>query len=291
MSPDAPRSRIFGFEAEVLAQSRRGDGRHRVLKIELGGRPVVLKLFGRKRSVLRERLRDLGQRFIVGKTGMAPSVRCRTERETIELWRRHGFDVPALLDVELPPEVPHPRLAFEFVEGGLVTRYLASREVFPQHKRTLIERLAREWSRRHALAIRLREPRLIQAHAFFGHLIRSPREPGRPPRIVTFDFEVGWARRGAVARLASLEIAQYLESLHRWVRPEEFEPLLESFVRAYPDRARLARVAPDARRGKVPWLAPLSALARRVRGGDRGARRLPEILAQFERVLQSAPAD
>jgi hypothetical protein len=80
---------LFGPGALLLAQSSRGDGRHLVVRAHAKGgatgRYHVFKLFGRKRSLLRESLRDFGQRVLVGKTGVRAERRARVEQEVLEL--------------------------------------------------------------------------------------------------------------------------------------------------------------------------------------------------------------
>ena len=281
----------FGLkpEPELLAESARGDGLHCVLKIELAGRPLVLKVYGRKRDRLRDFLRDVGHRVLIGKTGMTPLARRRTVRETLALWRAHGFDVPATVDAPLPATVPPNHLLCEFVPGRLLHLVIADRSVPLAEKSRLLATLAREWSRRHALALALREPRLIQSHAFLGHVIHvaaGTRKDGGDSgeRLVTFDFEVAWARRAAIPRLISLELAQQFDSLTKWAPREQFESLLASFVRAYPERPRLERMPADVRSGRLPLLAPITRLGLALR--ERGPGRKRAMLAAFEQALR-----
>ncbi len=291
------RVQLHGLDGELLARSDRGDGRHLVVKVELAGRPAVIKLYGRKRDWLRDVLRDLGHRWIVGKTGMTAAARCRTERETLELWRRHGFDVPALvepavLDATLPADLPPLRLVCEYVVGRELSDQIADPGEPLVEKERLLALLAREWSRRHTLAIAITEPRLIQAHAMLAHVIHVAARDGvgdgvghgTVERLVTHDFEVAWAKRSAVARLVSLEIAQLLDSLARAVPQEQLAPLVAAFVRGYPERARLARVGPDVRRGRLPLLGLVTRLGLLVR--ERGPGRKVAVLAHLEAALR-----
>jgi hypothetical protein len=274
----------FGLEAEVLAHSHRGDDRHMVLKIERGGRPLVLKLYGRKRDAIRDFLRDFGHRAIVGKTGMTPEARMRTERATLELWTREGFDVPRLVDdVELPAEVPPLRLLFEFVPGEPAQLLFASGRVPLEAKVPRMEALAREWGRRHARALELDEPGLVQAHATIAHVLISPQADGTE-RVVTFDFEVAWQPRHSVKRLISLELAQNLDSLARRASAWHLEALIAAIVRAYPDRSRLERLPKDVRRGRLPVFSALTRLGLWLR--ERGPGRKLAALELLERELR-----
>jgi hypothetical protein len=244
--------RLFGLEAEVLAQSRRGDGRHLVLKVERAGAPFVLKLYGRKRDWLRDFLRDLGQRFVVGKSGMKPERRRATERASLELWRSHGFDVPRVLDdVALPSEVPPLRLVLEWVPGRPMNDVLADVGVGVEAKRRLLAGCAAEWTRRHEKAIALREPRLLHAHAYFGHVLVSGGRggsAGEMPRLVSLDFEVAWTR-GDVERLVARELAGFLRSLSKRAPAAELPALRDALVDGYAPRDRIAGVVDRAPRG------------------------------------------
>ncbi len=247
---------LFGLDAEVLAHSERGDGRHWVLKVELDGRPLVVKLYGRKRDWLRDFLRDVGQRFLVGKSGMTPAARMQTERATLELWHRHGFRVPRVLDATLPAEVPKLRLVLESIEGGTVRDLLADPRVPLMEKRRVTAQCVSEWTRRHELALRLREPGLIQVHATFGHVLRSG------DALVTFDFEVAWRRRD-VERLVEIELLGFLGSFGPWVAADQLDLLLETVVAGYSPRDRLAAVARSWRGRRSPAdAAVLERLAR-----------------------------
>ena len=263
-----------GLAGELLARSARGDGKHLVLKVELGGRPAVVKLYGRKRDWLRDWLRDVGQRLLVGKSGMTPAARCRTERETLALWRAHGCDVPAALELPLPPEVPPLRLVSEWIDGQLLFVPIRDPRVALAEKQRLLARLAAEWGRRHELALRLREPRLIQAHAMLGHVLwvaAGASGPGSAERLVTFDFEVTWARRAASPRRVAHELMQLLESIAAFAPLDQIGPLIAAFVAAYPERGWLPRCNAFAR--ACLWLR------------ERGPRRKQAVFRHLEGAL------
>jgi hypothetical protein len=276
-----PRERVtrFGLDGELLAWSARGDGRHLVLKVELGGRPAVVKLYGRKRDWLRDWLRDVGQRLLVGKSGMTPAARCRTERETLALWRAHGFDVPAALDLPLPPEVPPLRLVSEWIEGRLLQVPIRDPDVPLAEKQRLVARLAAEWGRRHELALRLREPRLLQTHAMLGHVLwvaAGATAAGSAERLVTFDFEVTWARRAASPRRVAQELMQLLESIAAFAPLQEIGPLIAAFAAAYPEPGWLPRCNAFAR--ACLWLR------------ERGPRRKQAVVRHLDEVRARSEA-
>jgi hypothetical protein len=233
---------LFGPGALLLAQSSRGDGRHLVVRAHAKGgatgRWHVFKLFGRKRSFLRESLRDFGQRVLVGKTGVRAERRARIEQEVLELWRREGFDVPRVEEnVALPPGVAPPVVVMEFVSGRPLDQALADPGVALAEKERLLEWLGREWARRHARAKELREPKLIQVHASLDHVIHhTGHDSARGERLVTFDFEVAWTRRHPIARLAKWERDREDESLQRCAPPQQLAALRAALERGYAGR-------------------------------------------------------
>lgn len=277
---------LYGLEGEVLARSRRGDGRQLVLRTSIAGTPVVVKLYGGKRDWIRDRVRGLGHRWLLGKTGMGPRDRWRTERACLETWRAHGFDVPELLDLPLPRAIPPLHIQQEFIRGTPLHRILASARVALAEKQRLLGWLAQDWGRRHALALASGELRLVQAHAALGHVFHVPAGtagPASPERLVTLDFEVAWSRPSALARLPSLEIAQLLDSLVRCAPFDQIDALMQTFVASYPDARRLSLVSEDARRGRLPLFAWLTRLGLLLR--ERGPRRKLAALRYFEAAL------
>ncbi|MEX2207155.1 MAG: hypothetical protein WEF50_13080 [Myxococcota bacterium] len=264
-SPGAP-VRVAGLDARLLAVSRRGDGRHQVVSARLGGRDVVVKLYGRKRPWLPTLARAFGHRFLVGKTGLGARTRCDTEARLLRLWREHGFAVPELLALELPESDPRPYLVLEQVQGRTVQSELRDPAVRLERLETGMALFAADWCRRHALAERLREPGLVHAHPSFSHLL------DRAGEWVTFDLEYAYTDARRVETLVAVEIAGFVASLLRAAGPRA-KPLLRALVAAYPDRARLARVGGSAGVGRFPALDWLTAHLPRVRASGRSKNR------------------
>jgi tRNA A-37 threonylcarbamoyl transferase component Bud32 len=250
--------RVAGLDARLLAISRRGDGRHQVVSARLGGRDVVVKLYGRKRPWLPTLARSFGHRFLVGKTGLGARTRCDTEARLLGLWRAHGFAVPELLELTLPEPDPRPYLVLEHVQGRTVQSELRDPTVRLERLETGIALFAGDWCRRHALAERLREPGLVHAHPSFSHLL------DRAGEWVTFDLEYAYTDARRVETLVAVEIAGFVASLLRAAGPRA-KPLLRALVAAYPDRERLARVGRSAGVGRFPALDWLTAHLPRVR--------------------------
>jgi tRNA A-37 threonylcarbamoyl transferase component Bud32 len=247
------------LDPTVLAVSPRGNGKHVVVKATLGGRPVVVKLYGRKRPWLHTILREIGVHF-VGRSSTLPGKRCAAERGVLELWRRHGFDVPEVLDVVLPSSEKRPHLVLEWVPGRDLRTLVADRSVALAEKKALLARFARGWSRRHDLALELREPRLIQVHPGFHHVLVAG------DRLVQFDFELTYTLPGAVPRLIQREIVGFLRTLRSSAR-ESYDELLGEVTAAYGARERIEAAAATLARGRMRGRRWMRAKLQRLRGG------------------------
>jgi tRNA A-37 threonylcarbamoyl transferase component Bud32 len=269
--------RVAGLDGRLLAHSARGDGGHQVVSARLGGREVVVKLYGRKRALAPTLARAFGHRFLVAKSGLAARTRRDTEARLLRLWRAHGFAVPEVLDVPLPEPDPRPYLLLENVAGRTVSAELRDPSTPSATLAAGLERFARDWSRRHDLAERLAEPGLVHAHASFNHLI------DRDGEWVAFDFEYAYTDARRVPALVSVEIAGFVASLAHYAGAR-FEPLLAALVAAYPERARLARAAREAAVGRFPLVERVSRVVPGLR--DRGPRKQRAGLAALARALE-----
>jgi len=260
-SPGAP-VRVAGLDARLLAVSRRGDGRHQVVSARLGGREVVVKLYGRKRPWFPTLARSFGHRFLVAKTGLGARTRRDTEARLLRLWRQHGFAVPEVLELSLPEPDARPYLVLERIEGRTVQSELRDAAVPLERLETGIARFGADWCRRHALAERLHEPGLVHAHPSFSHLL------DRGGEWVTFDLEYAYTDPRRVDTLVAVEIAGFVASLLRAAGPRA-ESLVRALVAAYPDRDRLARVGQSAAVGRFPALDRITAHLPTVRASGK----------------------
>jgi hypothetical protein len=269
MKPDVGRAvRVGGLDGVLMARSERGDGRHQVVSVRLGGREVVLKVYGRKRAHLPTALRGFGHRFLVGKTGLSARARRDTERRLLLLWRAHGFAVP--------DPIAEPHLVMERLAGPTVDARLRE----PAAHGALVAQLARfaaEWSRRHGLAERLREPGLVHAHPGFAHLLNADGA------WAAFDFEYAYTDAGRVEELVAVEIAGFVASLRR-AAGTRAPALLRALVAGYPERGRLERAARGGAVGRFRALEPLARLVPSLRG--RGPRKLRESIAALGDALE-----
>jgi tRNA A-37 threonylcarbamoyl transferase component Bud32 len=266
MQSESPQSKkhttFLGMQAQVLAASKRGDGSHRVLKIEYQGKHAVVKCYGLKGSRLQALSRQFGSRLLLGKSTYTARGRCATERSVLELWRREGFDVPAVVDFALLEKAGQPCLAMEWVTGPLLSKIIRDADEPLARKKELIARFAETAGRRHARALELHEPGLVFKHPTFSHVIVSGE------RLVHFDFEQALTHTGAIERYIRHEIAGFLHALPRADR-QLFSALFTAFSAGYPDRQRLDLVIAELQRfGTVPlapWLEPFGWLFLRFR--------------------------
>jgi hypothetical protein len=274
---------------EVLTVSLRGDGTQRVLRSR-GPSPVVIKFFGLKRNRFRTVLRQFGSLFIVGKSSIRAAARREMERSVLILWRKEGFDVPELLDSRLPEENANLCLAMENLRGPSLIAALCGNRMSLEDKCDFVARFADVCGKRHARALQLKEPRLFLEHPTFEHVLFDG------DRMVHIDFEIVFTRTTGLEGLIGREITGFLRSLAK-TTDEEFLPLLEAFVSAYPDRARLEAVRDDLLKyGTVPvldWMrrVPFAGLVGRAFRGRKGEIRqaIAKILDKVLRAADDSP--
>lgn len=268
--------KIDPSQAEVLDVSRRGDGRQRVLKVEHEGRPLVLKCYGLKRSRMRVVARQFGSLFLVGKSSIRAEARRATELDVLRLWDEEGFGVPEVYDLPgLPDDVPC--IAMEYIPAPTVNDLLKDPARPLEVKQKIISRYAEVWSRRHARAVQLREPRLLLENPTLDHVFVHGM------RMVHFDFEIVFTRTTDLERLARREIAGILWSMAK-MSGSDFSPLLDAVLTAYPDHTLFEQTANDLLTyGNVPVIGWTAWLSRLTRNRERYTQRL-----DFARTLQQA---
>jgi hypothetical protein len=243
MSPDGSRS---ASAPEALAMSLPPGAR--LLKASLRKRGNVLLLFGegdaarvlklyrRRYGTLGECLSSLSHRLIERKRGVGARERFETERETMALWERHGFDVFRRYDLPLPAGIEPPGLWLEHCPGETLANRLRDPGVPAGDSASLMERLGALLSRRHRLALELDEPLLAHEHATFKHFLLSGE------RLITFDFEGGYRRGFPAIEALAQELASTLRSFHKYGGAGA-DRLLDVWMQGYADSAQLRRIA------------------------------------------------
>jgi hypothetical protein len=206
-------------------------------KVPFRGGHAVLKVYYGSRSTLEMLAKSFGNVVFEGQTSYMPRTRLEMERECLALWRRHGFRV---FDVYDDVEVRAPGCP----EGGyLLLEYVAAEKLIDRMRdagRPVEERLATwrrflpEWGRRHELAVREREPRLVHENGDTKHVMLVGDD------FLWFDFEMVYRSRSRVEEYVGHEIIQYVWNLLRSLPPEMHGPLLAETVEHYPHPRFLA---------------------------------------------------
>jgi hypothetical protein len=252
-------------------------------RIPYRGGEAVLKVYYGSRPLWRYMTGTFGNLVFSGQTSFMPKARLRTELECIALWRRHGFRVFDVYDVTvIAPGVPPDGYAvYEYVPGRRFVDLLPDPAVPEEEKLALYRRFLEEWHRRHELAIRTRDPRLIHENGDMKHVMLWKDE------LVWFDFEMCFRSRRRVREFVAREILAYLKSLGKVLGAERFDHYLEETVRHYPGREHLEYAHTYIFRNPNPlrrigrWLDyRLKARPRKPFSKHNVARRLREMLAR-----------
>ena len=245
---------------QTLNISRRGDGRQQVIKVAHHEKFVVLKCYGLKRTRLKVLFRQLGSLFLVGKSSITAKARHDTELDVLSLWKREGFDVPEVYPLKKPPQDIPYCIAMEYIPSPTVAELLQDNQKSLSFKKEAIARYARVWGKRHARALELGEPRLLQENPTLSHVFVSR------DRLVHFDFEIVFTRKKDLKRLVRREIVGILRSMSK-ASGDSFSPLLDTLLEAYPDLSYFRETAWELfRYGTVPvmgWTAIFHRFTRR----------------------------
>ncbi len=254
--------------AQILNISRRGDGRHQVLKVVHDEKFVVLKCYGLKRTRLKVLFRQLGSLFLVRKSSITTKARHDTELDVLSLWKREGFDVPEVYPLQkLPQDIPYC-IAMEYIPSPTVAELLQDDQKSLAFKKEVIARYARIWGKRHARALELGEPRLLQENPTLSHVFVSR------DRLVHFDFEIVFTRKKDLKRLVRREIVGILRSMSK-ASGDSFSPLLDTLLDAYPDLSHFRQTAWELLLyGTVPVIGWTAIFHRLTRGKKRYSKRM-----------------
>jgi hypothetical protein len=102
---------------------RKGRGGNLLLLDDTPCREALLKVYRRRGSALSQGAKRFSYRVIERKRGVTPAQRCTLERRHLALWRKQGFDVPALIERPLPePFAADPASWMEYCPGPLLRR-------------------------------------------------------------------------------------------------------------------------------------------------------------------------
>jgi hypothetical protein len=252
-------------------------------KIPFRGGFAVVKVYRGSRGPL-ETLRKSLQNRASGQTSYRARTRLRVERECLDAWRKQGFRVYDTFDdvvIDAPQCPPGSYAVFEYRKGPSLNEHLADASLPEDARFATWRRFLLEWGRRHALAIELRDTRLVHENGDGKHVMVF--DDG----FLWLDFEVIWTDAARISEHVSHEIVQYLWQISKSI-PEPLRPrLLRETASHYPDRDRLR----DAWRLFLAHPRPLMRAARRLdRRTPRGRKPTSKYaVAERLRALIEAP--
>ena len=177
---------------------------------------------------------------------------------------------------ELPADFPCC-IAMEWISGPTIAALLLDKDTPLDHKKNIIARYAGIWAKRHARALALSEPRLLQENPTLSHVFVSNG------RLVHFDFEIVFTRKKDLERLVRREIVGVLHSLAK-TSEDDFRPLLDTLLDNYPDLTHFRQTARELLDyGTVPMLGWTAGLHRLTRKRKRYRKRMA-----FVKILNEA---
>lgn len=231
-------------------------------KVPFRGGWAVLKVYYGSRPLWETWLKSLGNVVFEGQTSYMPKTRLRVERECLELWRKRGFRTFQVYDdveVRAPAAQCPPGgwLLLEYVSEPKLVGYMPDERIPLEERFATWRRFLAEWSLRHDVAEREREPRLVHENGDGKHVMILPTG-----EFLWFDFEMVFRSRARVPEYVAHEIVQFLWNLLRHAPGELGERILAETAAHYPNKARL-RLAHDV------FLRHPSALHRLGRALDR----------------------
>ncbi|MDF1662127.1 MAG: hypothetical protein P1V97_10165 [Planctomycetota bacterium] len=210
-------------------------------KIPFRGGWAVLKVYYGSRSNWVRLTKSFNNVVLLGQTSYFPQTRRRVERECLELWDKHGFKVFDWyddVDVIAPNCPPNGYLLCGHVDAPTLEDHLVDESIDIETRFETYHRFLKEWCRRHDIAERENEPRLMHENGDFGHVMLVGDD------FLWFDLEMVYRSRRRVAEFLWHEIIQYLWYILRKAPESVKSRIVEETVAGYPNRERLKR-APD----------------------------------------------
>ena len=190
---------------------------------------AVLKVYYGSRS----RLRYIGgsvSNFFEGQTSFMPRARMVNEKKCLKIWREAGFRVFDTYGDVIVKDLPEGGyMLFEYLSALKFTDYFGEASVSLEDRLATYRRFLKEWYRRHDMAIKRQEPRLVHENGDMKHVMIVGDQ------FLFFDFEMTYRSRRKVKEFVTREILAYLKSLGKIVGPELFPVFLKETIEHYPD--------------------------------------------------------
>ena len=190
---------------------------------------AVLKVYYGTRSMLRYISGTISNLF-EGQTSFMPRARMVNEQKCMKIWREAGFRVFDTYDDVIVKGLPEGGyMLFEYLPALKFKDYFGDASVPLEDRLHTYRRFLKEWYRRHDLAIKRREPRLVHENGDMKHVMIVDDQ------FLFFDFEMIYRSRRRVREFVTREILAYLKSLGKIVGPELFPVFLKETINHYPD--------------------------------------------------------
>jgi hypothetical protein len=188
---------------------------------------AVLKVYFGTRSVLRYIGGSISN-FFEGQTSFMPRARMRNEKRCLQIWRDAGFRVFETYDDVIVKGLPAGGyMLFEYLPALQFKDYFPDAAISIEERLDTYRRFLKVWHRRHELAVKQQEPRLVHENGDLKHVMLVDDQ------FLFFDFEMTYRSRLRVPEFISREILAYLKSLGKIVGPELFPVFLEQTLEHY----------------------------------------------------------
>jgi len=189
---------------------------------------AVLKVYYGTRSVWRY-IGGTISNFFEGQTSFMPRARMLNEKRCLQIWRDAGFRVFNTYDDIVVKDLPAGGyMLFEYLPALQFKDYFGDAAVSVEDRLDTYCRFLEVWHRRHDLAVKQQEPRLVHENGDLKHVMMVDDQ------FLFFDFEMTYRSRYRVPEFVSREILAYLKSLGKIVGPELFPAFLEQTIDHYP---------------------------------------------------------
>jgi len=228
--------------AEILQAGGRGGTGNILYLFRNEQPPAVLKVYRTRRSPLNEFLKDFSERNLEGKRGATAATRQATEKLSIDLWLREGFDVVPHVERPVPPEITLPASWLVYCSEPVLWDVLSDPQRAMKTKLPLVEALGGTLSRRHSRAVELNEPLLVHEHGHVKHFFAQGE------RLIAFDLEHGFKPGYSVIKAVARELSGIAYSLAR-ADEAAAEQFLRALAAGYANKPLLKQAIAEATRG------------------------------------------
>jgi len=194
---------------------------------------AVLKVYYGTRSMVRYISGSISNYF-EGQTSFMPRARMLNEKKCLKIWREAGIRVYDTYDDVIVKGLPEGGyMLFEYLSTVKFKDYFGDASVALEDRLHTYRRFLKEWHRRHDLAIKKQEPRLVHENGDMKHVLIVDDQ------FLFFDFEMTYRSGRRVKEYVTREILAYLKSLGKTVGAELFPLFLKETIDHYPGRELL----------------------------------------------------